>query len=90
MDQRIVGTGAVRCVGSVLLLGGRVYSPPYVISAIGDTSALRAALDNSPDIKRYREYVDAYGLGYKVEGRRQMTISGYTGSLDLQYAKALR
>src|SRR5450631_2318711 len=35
MDQRIISTSAVRCVGNTLILQGRVYSPPYVIQAIG-------------------------------------------------------
>src|SRR6478609_2127698 len=34
-DQRVVSTSAVRCVGNTLILQGRVYSPPYVITAIG-------------------------------------------------------
>ena len=41
-DQRIIGTSAPRCVGNTLLLNGRTYSPPYVITAIGDTVNLAA------------------------------------------------
>ena len=32
-------TSAPRCVGNTLLLNGRTYSPPYVVTAIGDASA---------------------------------------------------
>ena len=32
-DQRVISTSAVRCVGNTLILQGRVYSPPYVITA---------------------------------------------------------
>ena len=35
-DQRVISTSAVRCVGNTLILQGRVYSPPYIITAIGD------------------------------------------------------
>ena len=35
-DQRIIGTSAPRCVGNTLLLNGRTYSPPYVITAVGE------------------------------------------------------
>src|SRR5690606_26993001 len=35
-DQRVISTSAVRCVGNTLILQGRVYSPPFVITAIGD------------------------------------------------------
>ena len=35
MDQRLISTSAVRCVGNTLILQGRVYSPPYKITAVG-------------------------------------------------------
>ena len=38
MDQRLIATSAVRCVGNTLLLQGRTYSPPFVITAIGDAA----------------------------------------------------
>ena len=48
MDQRLIATSAVRCVGNTLLLQGRTYSPPFVITAIGDADAVRAQLAASP------------------------------------------
>ena len=47
-DQRVISTSAVRCVGNTLILQGRVYSPPYSITAIGDVPKLRAALGATP------------------------------------------
>jgi uncharacterized protein YlxW (UPF0749 family) len=88
MDQRVISTSAVRCVGNTLILQGRVYSPPYVIRAIGDPSRMRDALDKSPQIKIYREYVDAVGLGYDVKTKDKMTFPAYAGSLSLLNAKA--
>ena len=66
-DQRVISTTAVRCVGNTLILQGRVYRPPYVISAIGDRKTLQAALDADPAVRIYREWVDAVGLGYDVQ-----------------------
>ncbi len=41
-DQRIIGISAPRCVGgNTLLLNGRTYSPPYVITAIGNPRPCR-------------------------------------------------
>lgn len=87
MDQRLISTSAVRCVGNTLILQGRVYSPPYKITAVGDRAALRKAIDTSPAIKNYLEYVDAYGLGWKVEEPEAVTLPGYSGTVDLQHAK---
>jgi uncharacterized protein YlxW (UPF0749 family) len=90
MDQRVISTSAVRCVGNTLILQGRVYSPPYVITAMGDPAALRAALDSSPTVAIYRQWVDAVGLGYDVQSRREQTFPAYAGSINLQHAVAAR
>jgi uncharacterized protein YlxW (UPF0749 family) len=86
MDQRVISTSAVRCVGNTLILQGRVYSPPYVISAIGDPGALQRSLDRSPQIGIYRQYVDALGLGYEVKTSSEQTFPAYSGSVNLEFA----
>ena len=88
MDQRVISTSAVRCVGNVLVLQDRVYSPPYRITAIGDTTRLRAALEGSRQVQIYREYVDAVGLGYDVRTRPSVTLPGYDDPLDLSHVTA--
>jgi uncharacterized protein YlxW (UPF0749 family) len=85
--QRVTPTTAFRCVGNVLNLHGRVFSPPYVVSVVGDTAALQASLDRSPAIAIYQEYVDAYGLGWKVEKSSSMDIPAFEGATDLRYAR---
>lgn len=87
MDQRLISTSAVRCVGNTLILQGRVYSPPYKVTAVGDVSALRDALSASPAIQNYQEYVKAYGLGWKVDEHDSVTLPGYSGTVDLHYAR---
>ncbi len=87
MDQRLISTSAVRCVGNTLILQGRLYSPPYTITAVGDTEELRAALDRAPAVRNYREYVDAYGLGWSVDEHDEVTLPGYTGAVDLRHAQ---
>jgi uncharacterized protein YlxW (UPF0749 family) len=87
MDQRLISTSAVRCVGNTLILQGRVYSPPYKITAVGDPEKLRKALTASPTIQNYMVYVNVYGLGWKVEEEGPVTLPGYSGTVDLQYAK---
>jgi uncharacterized protein YlxW (UPF0749 family) len=87
MDQRLISTSAVRCVGNTLILQGRVYSPPYKITAVGDTGKLQAALTASKAIQNYKVYVDVYGLGWKVTDDGTVTLPGYSGTVDLHYAK---
>ncbi len=90
MDQRVIATSAVRCVGNTLILQGRVYSPPFVISAIGDPSALEAALAADPVLTRYQEYVVALGLGYAVERTGEKTFPAFIGPLSNSAARPLK
>ncbi|WP_340377652.1 DUF881 domain-containing protein [Streptomyces sp. SS7] len=87
MDQRLISTSAVRCVGNTLILQGRVYSPPYKIQAVGDPEKLQKALADSPAIQNYMVYVNVYGLGWKVTEDGTVTLPGYSGTVDLHYAK---
>jgi uncharacterized protein YlxW (UPF0749 family) len=88
MDQRVITTSAFRCIGNVLLLHGRRYSPPYVVRAIGDPQKLRAALLASPAIQIYLDYVDAVGLGWEVTSSQGgLELPAYEGLTDLTYAE---
>ncbi|MET8078162.1 DUF881 domain-containing protein [Streptomyces sp. NPDC005303] len=87
MDQRLISTSAVRCVGNTLILQGRVYSPPYKIQAVGDPGRLKQALADSKAIQNYMVYVNVYGLGWNVADDGTVTLPGYSGTVDLQYAK---
>lgn len=86
-DQRVISTSAVRCVGNTLILQGRVYSPPYVIRAIGDLPTLRAGLDADPSVGVYRDFVERVGLGYRVTESASTTMPAFDGGLNLRYAR---
>jgi uncharacterized protein YlxW (UPF0749 family) len=86
-DQRIVGTSAPRCVGNTLLLNGRTYSPPYVITAIGDVPAMQAALAAAPMVVLYKQYVVRFGLGYSEQPRAQVDLVGYPAPVRMRFAK---
>lgn len=85
--KRLISTSAVRCVGNTLRLQGRVYSPPYTITAIGDRSDMKAALGRSRQITIYLQYVDWVGLGWDVSSSDDGTIAKYAGPTDLKYAR---
>ena len=57
--QRVISTTAVKCVGNTVVLHGIPYSPPYMISAIGDPARLHAALASSEPIQIYQQYVES-------------------------------
>jgi len=86
-DQRIIATSAPRCVGNTLLLNGRTYSPPYVVTAIGDAGAMQAALAASPLVTLYRQYVVRFGLGYTEDPRTDVQLVGHSGPVRMKFAK---
>lgn len=86
-DQRITATSAVRCVGNVLLLHGRHYSPPYRVSVIGDPILLQQALEASPGVGAYLHYVEVLNLGWSVEIPETIEMPAYTGRTRMEYAQ---
>jgi uncharacterized protein YlxW (UPF0749 family) len=85
MGQRVIATGAVRCVGNTLLLYGRTYSPPFTIRAIGPRGTMRGALDMSPAVRAFRQAVQDYDLGYDVTEEGTVRMPGYTGQVSLPH-----
>lgn len=86
MNQRLVQTSAIRCVGNTLLLNGRVFSPPFSIAAIGPAAAMRQALDRSTGIQQYRKDAQTYGLGYDLKDQDRISVPGYDAPIALSYA----
>lgn len=85
-DQRVISTSSVQCVGNTLYLQGRVYSPPYTVTAIGDPEGMRTALEQDPTVSTYRDWATLIGLGYAVSELGLMEMPAYEGSLRPQYA----
>jgi uncharacterized protein YlxW (UPF0749 family) len=87
MDQRVISTSAFQCIGNVLSLQGRRYSPPYVVTAVGDPQELVAALNADPAVRAYRSWVDAVGLGWEItRPTEDLQVPAYDGSVDMRYA----
>lgn len=87
MDQRVVSTSAVRCIGNTLLLQGRTYSPPFVITAIGDPAGLNNGLAAEPGVVLFRQYVEKYQLVYEVETLNSVTLPPFDGLLRMTAAQ---
>ncbi len=89
MDQRIIATSAVRCVGSTLLLHGQAYAPPYTVTAVGPSDRMQRALDASPRVAIYRQYADLLGLGFDVSESGSVSVPAYEGPLAAQFAQVV-
>ena len=85
--QRILATTAIRCVGNTLLLHGGVYSPPYVIAAIGDDVALQTELDRDVAVTRFRTAAQEFKLGFSVTITPELELPAYDGTPPLSVAQ---
>lgn len=85
--ERVTSTSAFRCSGNILLLHGKVFSPPYEVTAIGNRGALSEALDENEDVQVYRAWADVLGLGWNVQAHDRVEISATQSTGELRYAQ---
>lgn len=83
MDQRIISTSSVRCIGPVLHLQGRSYAPPYEVTAIGDVNGMLTALDDSDGVKAFRFDAEHLGLSFELTTEEGITMPAYEGSVGV-------
>lgn len=88
-DQRITTLSAPRCIGNTLLLHGRAYSPPYVITAIGPPDDLVDELDDAPGVRLYQQYAARYGLGFEVVEHEEIAVVAADDAPRLRHATPL-
>ncbi len=86
MGQRLISTSAVRCVGNTVILHGRVYSPPFVIAAVGQVDQLEAELDADVSVQFFRDWANVVGMRYEQVASRELTLPPYVGPLPGQFA----
>jgi len=85
--QRVISTTGIKCVGNTVVLHDIPYSPPYVVTAVGDPDAMLNSVTSNRYIEIYLEYVEAYQLGWDVEAHQEVRLPAYEGTLDLAFAR---
>ncbi|MBL0888757.1 DUF881 domain-containing protein [Myceligenerans indicum] len=85
--ERVTSTSAFRCSGNILLLHGKVFSPPYQVTVIGDQEALVQALEDDEGVQNYRAYVDWVHLGWGVQTQDHVELPASQSSGELRYAR---
>lgn len=86
---RVTSRTVVRCIGNVILVDGRSYSPPYVVSAIGDPEDLESGVEADPRILNYKAYVALYGLGWDMTSEDELEFPAANAKTTISYAKAV-
>ena len=86
MGERVTMTSAFRCTGNVLLLHGRVFSPPFVVQAIGNPQNLEAAVLADEGVRTFIWYADRFGLGFNLNSEPSLTFPANASAGTLSFA----
>ena len=89
--QRVVSTTGIKCEGNAVQLQGVPYSQPYVISAVGDQSALLDSIATDDYLQVYREQAadPDISVGWSLDVEDVVVAPAFEGVLDINYAKPL-
>lgn len=85
--QRLVATTAIRNAGRAVLVNYRVLTSPYRIAAIGNASQLTNRFSRSQIARRFRGWVDIYGLGFDVSTVERMELPAFQAGVRFRYAR---
>lgn len=89
--KRIISTTGIKCSGNTVQLQGQPYSPPYVITAIGDQVDIYSEIQADDYLEFYR--ADAadpeVAVGWEVELLDHATAPAYDAPVNLTYAVPL-
>jgi uncharacterized protein YlxW (UPF0749 family) len=86
MGERVTQTSAFRCTGNVLLLHGQVFSPPFVVQAIGDPEQLERAVRRSAGVQTFLAHAEWVGLGFSLTQDETMNFPGSFNTSNLSFA----
>ncbi len=72
--QRLSALTAIREAGQAILVDYRPLSPPYVVQAIGDPDVVEPAFTDSPTARRFRTWVEVFGLSFDIRRRDALDL----------------
>lgn len=87
--MRVQMNSQVSCVGNVININGQLFSPPYEITAIGDSAQMREKLYQDEQIKIIQQYVARYNLGFTVRDQNEIVMDRISGEQEAVYARVV-
>lgn len=82
-DERLVSTSSIRCVGNTILVNNKRCAPPFVIKAIGDSTALESGLNIREGII---DVLKLYNIEVNVTKSSKIKIEKYAGAVNFKHA----
>ncbi len=89
--QRVISTTGIKCSGNTVQLQGQPYSPPYVITAVGDQLAIFDEIQRDDYLNVYRTAAadPSVAVGWQLGLEEFVTAPAYDGVPNLSYAVPL-
>lgn len=85
-DQRLLGISEVRCAGPTIMVNGKVFGPPFVIKAIGDSKTLSASLTMRGGVVDTLKY---WGIELKIQREEQIVVPAFSGTFREDHVKTM-
>jgi uncharacterized protein YlxW (UPF0749 family) len=86
-NERIVATTSIYCVGNTIMVNDTRLSPPYLIQALGNSVVQQDILSNPAYLKEIKRRAELYGVQFKVNRNRMLTLPAYMGGFPIRYAQ---
>ncbi len=82
--QRIMATSEIRMAGHHINVNLTRLSPPYIITAVGNSAALKSSLEIKDGLG---EYLNDLGITVSIHSGDEVLVPAYNGTLRFDYAK---
>ncbi len=85
--ERIMANTQLYCVGATVICNATRLSPPFVISAIGNSDQMEAALHSSPQVQPLNQRALIYDIGIEIRKEDKVSVAAYNGSYIFRFAQ---
>ena len=85
-DRRVASLTAIRAAGETILVDYEPVTAPYVVAAVGDADRMEPAFADSATSRRFRTWVDAFGLQFSVKREDDLDLPE-SETTTLRYAR---
>ena len=84
--ERVLATTSLYCVGTTIIVNVTRLSPPYEVRAIGDPTALSAALHTAPAMQALLGHAAIYDEPVAIDPAETVAVPAFSGALTYKYA----
>lgn len=85
-NERLVGTSSIYSSGGVIMVNNTRLSPPYEVSAVGNSDRLFGALSNPSYLRSLKSQVATYNLQFRFQKAPEVTLPAFKAGYTIRNA----